>query len=246
MKNFAEDLLVRTLAVQQAPWPPIRRHWESAPAIHARRRGEVPTGIAANDGNRMRLSREREDLQSRGLLTGLAMLTPEGKRLARALVWPFDAAELAMGVDRLTAAIGGGDYVDYRGHAMVPEQLICGEWWGDQVALLQQLFLPLLSDGEILSFSETDGRAYYAPGSDANLSAVVDAIAEPGVEFSETLAKVYEAEYKRCRHQMLDDRDYWSELGELPVPPMSLVSKHSHRDLSGIAPLFDVEAEVDG
>lgn len=241
-KKHNESVLVRTLAVHQAPWFPIRQHWHQAPAICARRRGETPNGLKPTDGNRMRFSRERDDLQSRGLIGARDVLTEAGLRLARALVWPFTRSELAEAVDRMQAAVGRGDCLSYRGPTFVPEQLICGATWGEQVAMLQQCFLPLLCDGHIVSASESVGFAYYAQGDSVNLDAVIDGVVEDGVEFCDRMHDVYAREVKRCRTEMLGDANFYSELGELPIGARRLDSTRDALDLTGIEPLFSMEA----
>jgi hypothetical protein len=228
-------LLITTLAAWESPWLPVRRHWDRAAAIHARRRGEV--WDLSSDKNYTRRSRQRATLVDRGLLDGSYRLTEIGRRFVRSLVWPFTQAELRTALIRLCDAVDRGDYLEH-GVLLVPEQIIAGEIWGRQVGWTQGLFLPLLADRVLGSMSTPDGRVYYHLRGDTDLASVVASIVKDDVGLNERACEVYDREFRRCRDRMLTDTRYFSELGETPIPARELASGRDDNDLTGISPLF--------
>lgn len=242
------SLLIHTLAAYEAPWMPIRQHWTSAPAIHARRRGDAHCGGDNRQANRMRVSRLRAELREDGSLDTDQKLTAEGKRLARSYTWSFMRDQLTAALDALAAALAAGHHMPNLANTanLVPEQFIAGTDDPRDLGMLQEMLLPLLADGVLGSASHPRGRVFYFVADElADLKAIADSIIDYGL-WSEAASDIYAKEQKRCRQVMLADNSYWAELGEIPVAYRPLISKRDYNDLSGIDRLFPPEDETNG
>ncbi len=250
MGNLSEPaatLLVRLLAAFQAPWAPIRQHWQACPAITARRDGQVSCGIGGGSGaERQRHSRQMAELREAGLVDSSNELTPDGKRLARSWCWPFTMEELLEAISRLQAAMERGDVLRSGDSVYVPEQLLTGTAWGREFGLLQWMFAPLLADRVLVSRSDIYGWTFYGPSADVLLT---DAAAEaigPVAALRDDLVGVYVREAKRCRDAMHGDTEYYSEIGGPPIAIGLLESGRSSNDFNGVPPLFTDDAEDPG
>jgi len=246
MKKQTQLMLVRRLAALESAYKPVRRHeWCKACAIFAaRREGSVRAWGEGGDGrHRKAVQRYRDEATAAGLMRGNA-LTPEGRRRIRGWCWPFSVADLERGVLRLADALSRGDYMQQNGRDLVPEQLLCGEWWGEQTAMLQWLFGPLLTDGVLVSHSLTNGRVFYAFMGQPDIAVIAEATVAGSPEaFDGELADAYDAAFGECRQRILADDRKHNELGDLPLVLMRLESGRDHHDLADIGPLFD-EAEA--
>jgi hypothetical protein len=254
--ELATEILVRRLAQSDAAWLPLRRpDWRNAGAI-LRARGPDATlpplyqGVA-DGAERMRYSRAHGSLVSKGLLTAdkpaVAQFTALGVRVARALTWRAQVAELREALDRIAERAAAGDCLHNPTGATpgdyVPEPLIAGVPWGVVNAypfrLLSVVLLPALRAGLCTSISTQHGQAFYAlprgPVTDEQLAEVVDATLAD--TFDDDAAEVWTAQLTASRGQIFD-ADAAGELGFIPAHAGTLASLRRYDDLAGVAPLF--------
>jgi hypothetical protein len=244
LPEAGQAVLVRLLACCEAPWLPIGTRWRQAPAIHARRRGEVaitPGGGRAPE--RESFSRWRAELAAAGLMSG-QKLTPAGKRLARSLTWPFSPNELKLAIKRLLAAIERQDFhpnpLD-EGTTLVPCSHITGVYYSEQSEWLAKCFLPWLVDGALISATDAIGAVFYAPANpQVDLLALTDTVIDgQNIDFDSDLREVYYRELRRARDQMLTDSTYYPELGELPLCLTGL--KSGNNEIPKLTPIFGLD-----
>ncbi len=209
----SSNYLVRLLAAHEAPWLPIRQHWDAAPSIHARRDGVACVGLAGGaEAARQQTTRQRTTLIEHGLVIGLK-ISPAGIALARGMSWPYTKRRLTAAVKRLTTAVADGNCVERDGVPFVAESLI-----GNDDCQSTLLLLPLLADGALLSRSTPLGEAFFglAPGVNIKAAIATATVAGDG-EFDAAAADDYVKELIRCRRMMIGDQNYYPELGELPI-----------------------------
>jgi hypothetical protein len=231
LPETARALMVRTLAATEAPWVPICTSWDTADAVHARRRGEVASRVVGGRGNhRESSSYWRSELTQRGLMQG-SELTAAGKRLARSWTWEFNPPELKKAARRLLACVKRGECVDEDSEPsagtdrikLVPEEFICGE----QVALLVKCFLPWLTDRVLESRSTPIGWRFYAFCDGArDLVRTADEVVDLAIDFDTDLCEVYARQFSVTIREMRSDTNRYSELGELPIVGCDLAERH--------------------
>lgn len=242
----ARELMVRALAAFETPWRPTRGDQHAAGQIHIWRHSAklLYRSGRASAAQRESASHWAAELCERNLMLKSGHLTPRGRQLARSWVWPFTAAELRAAVRRLLAAVEAGDvHPDINGGLdFVPEEIIAGEYWGPQNALLQNLFLPWLADQVLVCECEaSSGCAFYAIADrNSNLSPLASKVIDSREEFSEELGDYYRAEASNARNAMLADKPG----GEIGSCGLAMTELRSGRDylapgaLKSIKPIF--------
>ncbi|MFO0790467.1 MAG: hypothetical protein U0805_13515 [Pirellulales bacterium] len=239
--NLRDDkyrLLVRLRAVHEAPWSP-NRNWKTAGAVYQRRVGNVRLSVGGGDARRRQeISRQRDSLVADGLLVG-DTLTDDGRRLARELSYWFTKPELRLAMKRLKGCLDRGDVLDCTHAGFVPEYLIAGQVWGQQIEALQQMVAPLLADQLLQAETDSVGTCYYRLAQPwPVVSKAAERVIVRGERFDEKLAKVFRDEYLHCRETMLADSTTYLELGCLGLPLEGLVSGREAFCTDGIRPLF--------
>jgi hypothetical protein len=224
MKNAfeAKALLVRVLAESNAPWLPLRQpEWEhSRPAAvyFARKafranRGVIVT-VPGSDATRKAAEREITALVRAGYLKARRRARGRYLRLT-------DSAE-----DRLRQLCGlPGLWLSYEtarrhvGPTWTPETALNdGRGWGDghsqELAFIEELMLPALIRGIVVSGSTLYGHTFY------RLAASVPDWPEPveDIEPDPELARLYYDEVKAARERILAADVGSLEIGELPLP----------------------------
>jgi hypothetical protein len=246
LPDEAKILMVKSLAASQTPWRPIRNDQQSAGSIWLYR--QLPT-LRLGGGRASRreaASHWKAELVSRRLMLASGRLTPRGKQLARSWTWPFFPSELRLAVRRLREAVKRDDVHEDMpdGLAFVPEEIICGQYWGQQNALLQNCFLPWLTDGVLVCEREAgSGCAFYAVADPAvNLSRLASKVIDEREDFSEELADFYREETNRVHTDMLG-YDARGEIGPAGLAMVELKSKRDYLapgELEKIKPIFTV------
>ena len=239
LTDSATLLLVKFLARTESPWRPIRAAYQEtrdAVRIHAARQ----RGLQGDGGDQRTRKREqvgRDELTKAGYLRDGA-LTPEGKRVARSLAWPFDGPELNAGVNRIAERAANGDC---RLGRWVPESLIVGaktEEWPDPFADLQWLLIAALADGVVESASSVDGSAFYrlavAWPAEGEQTAIPNEY-----RGTDSFIELYYDEYAATWQSILNDKRRYQDIGSCPIPVSDeLISGRDPDDLTGIKPLF--------
>jgi hypothetical protein len=224
MKSAAEAkaLLVRVLAATDAAWLPIRQaEWDSGPAaIFAARkayranRGVIVT-IPGSDAARKAGEREITALVQAGHLKARHRARGRFLRLT-------DEAE-----DRLRQLCAlPGLWLAFEtvrrhvGPTWTPETALNdGRGWGDghsqELAFIEELMLPALIRGIVVSGSTVHGNVYYKLQ-----VASIPSWEEPveDVEPDPELARLYYDEVKAARERILAADVGSLEIGELPLP----------------------------
>jgi hypothetical protein len=237
--DSATRLLIKFLARTESPWRPIRAAYQERKAggnVYAARQ----RGLQGDGGDQRTRKREqlgRDELTKAGYLRD-GSLTPDGKRFARGLVWPYTAAELYEAMERIAERIAAGDC---RPGGWVPETLIAGattDQWPDPFADLQALLIVALTDGVVESTSTFDGSAFYrllAPWPDGR-----EQLALPE-DFAgqDSFTELYYDEYAATWQRILNDKRRYQDIGPIPIPESGeLQSGRDPEDLTGIKPLF--------
>ncbi len=142
----------------------------------------------------------------------------------------------------MQAAIDRGDVLDHECPnipPIVPETILTGQFWGEQLEYLQYAFRPFLHDGVIIAQSNSFKNVYYGFTSPTvDIGAALFEVFDDEHYFDEACADAYHAEYRRARGQLLADSWNYPEIGEMPVPLTVLNSGRSDDDLKGIKPWF--------
>lgn len=233
VSNPAKVLAQQLLARQEVPWLPIRDDYRHAPAICARRAGEVGFGPLREEANeRKHRSRQLAELRREKLVQGCT-LTAKGRRWARSASYHYRRQDVAEAFRRLKWCLDRRHYIVAQDNHWVPEAFVAGP--GRGIGCLQVLLLPWLVHGTLESGSLTTGHAYYAvTGKLPKFDTLIGRL-----QFDGSLCEAYATEFDACRDVMLSDRSYYQELGEIPLAPLRLESGRDYQDLAGITPLFE-------